>query len=212
MKSAARNTMIKNGPPIGQVMHSATTRSDGGGATKPTQPKIAGFGHVHLDLALVNSGIRLAGSMFNNRDFSPMKRYIDDANNMKNTHVRACGLSVLIGVGRCLSDILRQSSAKGHVRFSGDTIPNADEITYAFKTDAEYFSGLMNTLVKTAQQVGQASSARASFDERAAEPSKNDGPMKVEVVSMPPRETVTSIIHNADGNIVGSTQLQKDIS
>lgn len=174
----------------------------------------ADFRDVRIDNGTLDAAYRIATEMFNTRDFSGLKRYIDDANNKQDSHKRSLGLSMLYGIGCTLLKGLKAAEKAGGVKFSGAKLPTPEEFLYSFKTDAAFFVAQLNSAVDVSLKLGKVSSVMFEMikpdgqGDRLARSS--DAPTKVEIVSMPDRSTTTEVQRDGNGNIKTSVQLEKD--
>jgi len=174
----------------------------------------ADFRGIRIDNETVAAASRLATEMFNARDFSGLRRYIDDANNKEDGYKRSLGLSMLYGVGRALLHGLRSAEKADCVKFTGDKLPTPDELLYSFKTDAALFVAQLNAAVSSSLQLGKASSVTLSVSAPAGLKDRtersSDAPIKVEIVGMPTRETAVSVARDSNGDILGATHVEAD--
>ncbi|MBK9447555.1 MAG: hypothetical protein IPO00_16540 [Betaproteobacteria bacterium] len=215
MKSNARNTSTKKGPPIGNTMTSAPFRSDSKTKSSPSQTSMAtDFRSVRIDGAMISAGSSMAIEMFNRRDFSKIAQYVADANSKTDEHIRSCGLSTLFGIGCTLASGLQEATNKGWLKLTGDKLPTTADLHYSLKTDAKAFSAQLTAIVRVAQRAGAAAKglkilARTESAGNAPAP-VDDRPTKIEIVSMPDRLTTTDLDRDSSGNIKTTVQLEKD--
>ncbi len=178
------------------------------------QQKItADFRAVRLDQSVVNMATETAVDMFNTRDFASLDRYIADANNKEDAHKRSYGISMLYGIGAALSAGIQSAAKAGRVKLSGDILPSRGDMFYSLKTDANMFCAQLSAIVAAAKDLGRASSIRfenAGPGHEVAREARSEGPMKVEIVGLPKRETTVSVARNSAGDIVGATHVEAD--
>ncbi len=158
------------------------------------------------DHYLVKIGHDLANDVFGNGNWLRLQPYIADANSKDET-TRKSGTSVMLGLAERGAHLLKHCNDQGHIKLTGDIVTEQD-IQYAFKTDLNRFMALLNSVTDTMARVTAAVPGMKVVMYRAGE--KPAGPLKVEVVGMPVRETTVTVSRNDAGEISGSVQVEKD--
>ncbi len=152
-------------------------------------------------------GVSIAVQFFNDGDFSPFRRIMDDANNAKDPQRRRAGHAALnaclITLARMLADTRRYG-----VRFTGSPLTTENDLIYAMESGRDI--GPLGT-----QLVSACNAVRRARPDLCASLSREDAPkpvapMPVEVVAMPSRKTVTSVDRNMAGEITSAMQLESD--
>ena len=216
MKNAAEKSTEKNTPPIGKPMVSVSIKTP----EKVSQPIAArdgakGFTGCRLDQNILTAGRNLAIDMFNDSDFSPVKRFQDDAN-ASNEDTKTAGLSMLLGVGMGLSSGLAVVKDAKLVNFCGGSLPTDSLVIYAFRTDANLFSSYLKALIGAAKAVKEKvptiRMSRPGGHRNAEKRGDDEKPLQVEIVGMPARARDTVIGRDDKGEIISSIQIERDSS
>lgn len=151
-------------------------------------------------------GASIAVQFFNDGDFGPIQRIVDDVNS-KDLKRRGAGHvalnACLITLARTLADTRRHG-----VTFTGPPLTTDSDLIYAIESGRSV-GPLGTQLVSAVHAVRQAKPGiRASLPrEDAPQPA---APMPVQVVSMPNRKTVSDINRNSAGEITSTMQIESD--
>lgn len=172
----------------------------------PSAPPRARMAPFQSDPTLVAIGKTLAVQIFNSRDWSSLRHYLNDANS-RDDAIRRNGLTVMFGFALMSTAVLRNIHNGEHVRFTGSELPTGESVIYKFKTDINAFLVTLNRITQTMADVMRAApylTARA--DGNAPPPA----PVPVSVVSLPARVTETSIERDTAGEIKRTSQIEVD--
>lgn len=110
-----------------------------------------------------------------------------------------------------LARLLEAVKRKGAATFSGVPLPTMAEVAYAATVGGKQFDRVSQTLVNATHGLYRATQGKVTVSLPRAGDGPVAAPMKVEVVSMPTRKTVTDVSRNMAGEITGSLQLEADV-
>lgn len=156
--------------------------------------------------AIQRRGASIAVQFFNNGDFGPLQRILDDAN-AKDLQRRRTGHAALsaclITLARTLADARRHG-----VTFTGPPLTTEDDLIYAVESGRS-LGPLGTQLVSAVKALRRARPGLHVSLSREDAP-KAGAPMPVQVVSMPNRKTVSDISRNMAGEITSTMQVESD--
>lgn len=164
---------------------------------------------VARENSMVLIGFNCAADAFSRRNWSSIETYVSDANSA-NPLRRRNGLNALLGTAFCLRDILEQVGKSGAIRLTG-TLPSRDDLVYAFSTDLQRFNALVQAVAEAANRVMDVRGISVSVPPSAKRNEEKD-PVRVEIVSMPARETATKVRRDPAGDITSSVQFEQDVA
>ena len=172
----------------------------------PATPPRARMAPFAPDPALIAIGKTLAVQIFNSRDWSGLRPYLNDAN-ARDDAIRRNGLTVMFGVALMATNILRNVHDGAHVRFAGGDLPTGESVIYKWKTDVNAFLVTLNRVTQTLADVMRAAPGLTARADGNAPP---PAPIPVSVVSLPARVTETSIERDSAGDIKRTSQIEVD--
>lgn len=178
-------------------------------APAPAKPAATPEAFPVPDNTMFMLGFRQAAAAFNRRNLATIDDFVRDANST-DPLLRRNGLSALLGAGLSLCDIVEQSAAKGAIRLVG-TLPTRAEIEYAFRTNPARFNTLLQIVSRAANDLMDAAPALTVASQSTAERGEK-GPVQIEVVAMPARETAIKVKRDERGDITGSVQFEQDVA
>lgn len=121
----------------------------------PATPPRARMAPFSADQVLVAIGVSLAVQIFNGRDWSVLRPYLNDAN-ARDDVTRRNGLAVTYGFAQGATTILRKIHDGAHVRFTGGDLPTGETVIYQFRTDVNAFLATLNRVTQTLADVMRA--------------------------------------------------------
>jgi hypothetical protein len=149
---------------------------------------------------------------YNRNDFEPVLKFFRDAVADQIGH-RLAGMAGAFSATMQAADILAAAQARG-IRFSVE-IPTTDELSYLQMTDLpEFFRAATTTLLAAKALRAKMPNLRVSAEPAGctSDPPSSAGPLEVIVKAMPARTTETHVDHDADGNITGAVQIERDMA
>jgi hypothetical protein len=152
-------------------------------------------------------GERLGLEVFNTGSFAPLMGVYTD----RNSHdPRVSGAASLAWLGAIveMAKLLEVTQRNGVATIT-PAPPTMDEVLYAAATDPKRLRDVSDRLVLTIRKMHSAGPGiRASYP--AESKAQAAAPLEVRIVGMPDREATTAIERDANGEMSGSHQVEKD--
>lgn len=164
-------------------------------------------------------GVDLALGYLSDGKPGPLRKLLADAHG-KDAQRKAAASLACMAFFYTLAQVFDQARARG-IRFKGNVPPTLAELRYERSCGEPAYSKaaqrLFDAAVALRRSVPGFSASRMVMKEEGAGAGDKPvpapapaGPMKVEVVAMPRRETASTVKRNAAGEIVSTLQIEQD--